>query len=131
VIRFSALLKFFIAMIFCLAAIVLSTETARGQKTDPLVGKWSMTSTTSDGDEIPWTLTFSYANGKYSATSAYDQGEGPVKDLTVEGSKVHFRMPREGEDYDVDLKLNGGSLVGTWSGNGMSGGTKGHKAASS
>ena len=130
-IRSSALLKLFIGMIFCLAAIVLSTETARGQKTDPLVGKWSMTSTTSDGNEIPWTLTFSYANGKYSATSSYDQGEGPVKDLAVDGSKIHFRVPYEGDDYDIDLKLNSGSLVGTWSGNGMSGGTKGHKAASS
>lgn len=129
--RSSVSLKFLVAIIFCFVPVVLSTGTARGQKTDPLVGKWSMTSTTSDGDEIPWSLTFSYANGKYSATSSYDQGEGPVKDLVVEGSKIHFRVPHEGDDYDIDLKLNGGSLVGTWSGNGMSGGTKGHKAASS
>src|ERR1700745_3134370 len=118
-------------MIFCLAAIVLSTGTATGQKTDPLVGKWTMTYTPSDGDEIPWSLTFSYADGKYSATSSYAEGEGPVKDLVVEGSKIHFRVPYEGEDYDIDLKLGGGSLVGTWSGNGMSGQTKGHKAAAS
>jgi hypothetical protein len=115
------------------AALALSTAIAWGQKTDPLVGKWKMLATTPDGSQIPWGLTITYANGKYGATasSPSNEGEGPVKDLTVDGSKVHFRVPYEGEDYDIDLKLDGNSLVGTWSGNGETGQMKGEKITSS
>jgi hypothetical protein len=120
-------------MTFCFAVLALSTGIARGQKADPLVGKWKMVSSTPDGNQVPWGLTITYANGKYGATasSPSEEGEGPVKDLTVDGSKVHFRVPYEEEDYDIDLKLDGSSLVGTWSGNGSSGETKGQKATSS
>ncbi len=90
-----------------------------------------MVSSTSDGQEIPWTLTISGENGKYSASSATDNGETPAKDLKIEGNKVHLRVPYQGEDYDIDLQLKGDSLVGTWSGNGESGDTKGQRAPNS
>ena len=125
--------RILLATTCCLVALALSTGIARGQKADALIGKWKMVSTTPDGSQVPWGLSISYANGKYGATasSPSNEGEGPVKDLTVDGSKVHFRVPYEGEDYDIDLKLDGSSLVGTWSGNGETGETKGEKVANS
>ncbi len=90
-----------------------------------------MVSSTSDGQEIPWTLTISDENGKYSAVSTADSEDNDAKDLKIEGGKIHFRIPYKGEEYDIDLRLNGDVLTGTWSGNGASGETKGQRAANS
>lgn len=111
------------------ALTIFSTILAFAQKTDPLVGKWKMSSTTPDGDQVPWTLTITYADGKYAATAAAGEGEGPVSELKVDGTKLHFRVPYQGNEYDIDLKLEGDSLAGTWSGGGSSGETKGQKSA--
>ena len=112
---------------FCLAAL-LCIEVAHAQQSEALAGKWKMVSTTDNGDEIPWSLSISYGDGKYSATATTDSGDNPVKDLKVEGQTIHFRVPYQGNDYDIDLKLVGEKLKGTWSGNGDSGDTKGEKA---
>src|SRR5438105_4919766 len=80
VLRFSVSPKLLVATILCSAAFVLCAGMARAQQGDPLLGKWKMISTTPDGSEVLWSLTITYANGKYAATSASDQGEGPVKD---------------------------------------------------
>jgi hypothetical protein len=50
------------------------------------------------------------------------------RNFKADGSKIHLRAPYKGEEYDIDLKLVDGKLVGTWSGNGDSGETKGEKA---
>lgn len=127
--RSLSLLRVLAAITFCSLAILLSTNIAHSQQPDPLVGKWKMVSTTEDGSQVLWSLTITYVHGNYGATANTDQGEAPVKDLKVDGSTIHFRVPYQGDEYDIDLKLDGGSLAGTWSGNGGSGETKGHKAA--
>ncbi len=114
------------ALALCLM-ILLPSGAARAQQSDPFAGKWNMVSSTDDGNQIPWTLSITYADGKYSASATTDSGDNPVKDLKVEGKTVHFRVPYQGEDYDIDLKLVGEKLAGTWSGNGGSGDTKGEK----
>lgn len=122
--RFAALPRL---LALCSLALLFTTGVALGQQSDPLLGKWKMSSTTPDGDQVPWTLTITYADGKYSATSAAGEGEGPVSELKVNGTKLHFRVPYQGNEYDIDLKLDGDSLVGTWSGGGSSGETKGQR----
>lgn len=112
---------------FCVATFVCA-EAAQAQQNDALVGHWKMLSSTDNGDEIPWNLSISYGDGKYSATASIESGENPVKDLKVEGKTIHFRVPYQGNDYEIDLKLVGEKLKGTWSGNGDSGDTKGEKA---
>lgn len=127
-IRRSLSIRILAAIGFSFAAAVFSVGTACAQQADPLAGKWKMVSSSPDGNEIPWTLTIKLANGKYDATCVTDAGEQAVKDLNVDGHKLHFRVPYQGEDYDIDLKLEGGSLAGTWSGSSGSGATKGQKA---
>jgi hypothetical protein len=101
---------------------------AWAQSSSALTGKWKMTSVTPDGNDIAWTLSVTNSGGEYAATAASADGEMPVKDLRVDGNKVHFRTPYQGEEYDIDLTLQGDKLNGTWSGNGDSGQTKGEKA---
>ncbi|MGA8026985.1 MAG: hypothetical protein WB992_07555 [Bryobacteraceae bacterium] len=106
--------------IFCVAA-------SPAQESDPLVGKWNMISTSDH--EISWTLTIRYEEGKYQAVAATDDGEGPIKELKVEGRNLTFTVPYQGQDYEIKLKLVKDKLSGTWSGNGDSGDTTGTKAA--
>jgi hypothetical protein len=114
-----------------LATIMLCAGTSRTQESRPLVGKWKMISTTSEGEEVPWTLTINYADGKYGAIAASEEGEGPAKDLKVDGANVTLIVPYQGEDYEIKLRLVEHKLSGTWSGNGQSGETKGMKASGS
>jgi len=93
-----------------------------------LAGKWKMVAISPDGNEVPWTLTISYADGKYSGTLNSDQGEVPAKDFKTDGTMVSMTTPYEGNDYEVKLKLVDGKLKGTWSGGGDSGDVHGEKA---
>jgi hypothetical protein len=127
--RFSSRLHFITRTIIAFLIAVLCMGMADAQQNDQLPGKWKMDSTTPDGNDVYWTLLITYKDGSYSATLRSDEGEIPAKDFTVDGSKIHLRAPYQGEQYDIDLKLIDGKLVGTWSGNGDSGETKGEKAA--
>jgi hypothetical protein len=93
-----------------------------------LAGKWKMVAISPDGNEVPWTLTIAYADGKYSGTLNSDQGEVPAKDFKTDGTMVSMTTPYEGNDYEVKLKLIDGKLKGTWSGGGDSGDVHGEKA---
>ncbi len=113
---------------FLCAVLLAACSMAWAQSSSALAGKWKMTSVTSDGNDIAWTLSITNTDGKYAATVASADGETSVKDLRVNGNKIHFRTPYQGEEYDIDLTLQGDKLNGTWSGNGDSGQTKGEKA---
>lgn len=88
-----------------------------------------MVSVTPDGDQVPWTLSISDDNGKYTATIEGQEGQSTAKDMKVDGASIHLRTTYHDEDYDIDLKLEGNRLVGTWSGDGDSGKTEGTRAA--
>lgn len=111
------------------AAFTLSAQSNTKTSDRDLVGKWKMISFSPDGDPIPWSLNIKEADGKLAATlDTENQGEAPARDFNVTGEKVHLKAPYEGEDYDIDLKLDAGKLTGTWSGNGDSGKTTGERA---
>ncbi|MGI8959690.1 MAG: hypothetical protein ACR2IV_08025 [Bryobacteraceae bacterium] len=126
--RFSSLSHFITTTIAFFLTLVLCTGVTHAQQNDQLTGKWKMISTTPDGNDVRWTLSITYTNGSYSAMMGSDDGETAAKDFKVEGSKIHLRAPYQGEEYEIDLKLLDGKLIGTWSGNGDSGETKGEKA---
>ncbi len=90
-----------------------------------------MTSSTSDGGQIPWSLTIKFDDAGYSATASTEDGESPVKEFKVDGPNVSFKVPYHGDYYDIKLKLVEDKLAGTWSGGGDSGDTKGTKAPTS
>lgn len=124
--RASSLLKhlaLFIAVTLCCVGI------SYAQHSHELTGKWNMVSVTPDGDQISWILQVKHENGNYTATVDGEDGSSTAKDFRVENGKVHFQTTYQDQDYDIDLTIEENRLVGTWSGNGDSGETKGTKAA--
>ena len=96
-----------------------------------LAGNWKMVSTSPDGNEIPWNLAISYADGKYAGTIKSDQGDLAAKNFKVDGTNVTLTVTYQDNDYEIRLKLVDGKLKGTWSGGGDSGDTHGEKEAAS
>ena len=92
-----------------------------------LVGKWNMTSE-SNGDPVNWTLVLKDENGKLTGFLTTDASEQPAKDFKYDAGAITFKAPYQGQDYDIQLKLVGDKLDGTWSAGGDSGRTSGTKA---
>jgi hypothetical protein len=111
----------------CLAIMVL-TVSAPAQDYKPLIGKWNMTSESSEGDPVEWTLILKQSEGKLTAGLATAEGEQPAKDLTFADGVLKFKAPYQGSDYDIELKATADKLDGTWSGGGDSGKTSGTKS---
>ena len=119
----------FFAFAAILATAMFCVAAPPTPESNPLVGKWNMISSTSEGGQVSWTLTIHREEGKYSAIASSDDGEGPVKDFKVDGRNVTLIVPYQGQDYEIKLKLVEDKLSGTWSGSGDSGDTTGKKAA--
>lgn len=108
-----------------------SQKASDGAGAAKFIGVWTMSSLTPDGDVVAWKLTLKQADGKLAGTIDSDNGQEALKEITLTGTKIHFVSPYQGEDYDEDLDLQDGKLVGTWSGNGASGKTTGEHVAGS
>ncbi len=111
-----------ICLLTCLAAAALLAQDYK-----PLLGKWDMTSET-DGDPVHWTLMFKETDGKLSATLVAGDNEVPAGAFSYTDGVLKFKVPYEGEEYDIELKSADGKLTGTWSGGGNSGRTTGTKS---
>jgi hypothetical protein len=114
-----------IPAVWLVAFVVVVSAFSQDHK--PLVGKWNMTSETS-GDPVSWILVLKDDSGELKASLAGDEGEQAVKDLTFQNGVLKFKAPYQGDYYDIELKVTGEKLVGTWSGGGDSGQTSGIKA---
>lgn len=95
-----------------------------------LLGKWSMVSETDGGDVVNWTLVLKDANGQLTAFLSGEGGEQPTKSFSYTDGVLKFKVPYQGEDYDIELKATPEKLNGTWSGGGDSGKTSGTKSTS-
>jgi hypothetical protein len=109
-------------------ATVLLAISAFAQDYKSLLGKWLMTSET-DSDSVHWALILKEDGGKLTALLTSDDGEQPVRDFSYTDGVLKFKVPYEGEEYDIELKADGDRIDGTWSGGGNSGKTSGTKAA--
>jgi len=107
--------------------VSLTAITVLAQDYKPLLGKWAMTSET-DGDPVNWTLSLKDADGKLAASLVAGDNEMPAKEFSYTDGVLKFKVPYQGEDYDIELKADGpNKLTGTWSGGGNSGKTTGVK----
>ena len=115
-----------LVLAICVVAAVTAVS-ALAQDYKALVGKWNMTSET-NGDPVAWTLVLKESDGQLTAVMGAGEGAQPVKDLRYADGVLKFKVPYQGEYYDIELKANGEKLDGKWSGNGDSGKTSGIKA---
>jgi hypothetical protein len=109
----------------CLGLMVLAAS-AHGQDYKSLLGKWNMTSESSE-DPVKWTLTLTESDGKLAGSLGIGEGEQPAKDLTFADGVLKFQAPYQGSYYDIELKATADKLDGTWDGGGDSGKTYGTK----
>ncbi len=113
-------------LILCLIA-ALTAISLLAQDYKPLLGKWAMTSET-DNDPVHWTLALKDTDGKLAASLVAGDNEMPAKEFSYTDGVLKFKVPYQGEDYDIELKPDGpNKLTGTWSGGGNSGKTTGVK----
>ena len=104
----------------------LLTLVLYAQNHDALLGKWKMTSETGNGS-VEWSLTLKDVNGKLAAYLATDGAEAPAQSFTYSEGVLKFLAPYEGQNYKIELKVQGEKLEGTWNGGGDGGKTTGVK----
>lgn len=133
--RAIAQLSFAVGFVCLLFASTAWAQTEKSPEKSPdassasVAGTWKMVSETSDGDSIPWTLTLTQADGHWTAAVGSSDGQPTsATNLKVAGNTIHFQTQYQGSPYDIDLKLTGGLLTGTWSGEGGSGKTSGKRS---
>jgi hypothetical protein len=119
--------SFHVALVFCIATLFAAIS-GFAQDHKALMGKWNMISET-DGDPVNWTLVLKDDGGKLTGTLTSPDGEALAKDFSYDGGVIKFKAPYNDQDYDIELKLVGDKLDGTWSGDGNSGKTSGTKGS--
>jgi hypothetical protein len=108
-----------------LALVILAFSLSAQSDYKSFVGKWNMTSET-DGDPVHWTLVLKDTDGKLTASLVAGDNEMPATSFSYSEGVLKFKVPYEGEEYDIELKADGpDKLKGTWNGGGNSGGNSG------
>ena len=108
------------------AALVLAALTL-AQAAPPLaadapkvVGTWDAVATTPNG-EMPSVITVKQVEGTLKAEIEIDGFARTVTDEKLEGDILRMKVQYEGGVYDVEAKIAGDTLEGTWQGGGYSG----------
>jgi hypothetical protein len=114
-------------LIVCAVMMMATAVSALAQDYKGLLGKWNMTAET-DGDPIAWILVLKEDGGRLTAVLGTGEGAPAAKNFTYADGVLKFKVPYQGEYYDIELKANGEKLEGKWSGNGESGKTSGVKS---
>ena len=84
------------------------------------VGTWDATATTPNGD-MPSVIVIKQVDGAIKAEIELDGVPRVVTDEKLEGDVFRMKLQYEGGVYDVEAKIAGDTLEGTWQGGGYSG----------
>ncbi len=104
-----------------LAALVLAAlPLALAKDAAKPVGTWDAVATTPNGD-MTSVLVIKQVDGALKAEMELDGVSRIVTDEKLEGDVFRMRLQYEGAVYDVEVKVAGDSLEGTWQGGGYSG----------
>jgi hypothetical protein len=104
-----------------LAALVLAVSPlALAADAPKAVGTWDVVAQTPNG-EMPSVLTIKASEGGVKAEFELDGAARTVSDEKLVGDVLTFKVQYEGGIYDVEAKIAGDALEGTWQGGGASG----------
>jgi hypothetical protein len=104
-----------LALLFAVAVPLASAADA-----PKAAGTWDVVATTPNGD-MPSVLVLKQVDGALKATFELDGVERVVTDEKLEGDVLRMKVQYEGGVYDVEAKVAGDAMEGTWQGGGYSG----------
>jgi hypothetical protein len=111
------------AVSLVLAALLVAAPLALAAGGAGVVGTWDLVATTPQG-ELPSVLTMKMVDGLPKAEFELEGTKHTVSGEKLEGKVLTMKVEYEGAVYDVELKIDGDTMTGTWQGNGSSGGLK-------
>jgi len=85
-----------------------------------VVGTWDAVASTPDGD-LPPVITTQQVEGALKAEIEIGGMQRIVTDEKLEANVFRMKVQYEGGVYDVEAKIDGDTLDGTWQGGGNSG----------
>jgi hypothetical protein len=103
------------------AAILVACTFVVAADTPPkVVGTWDAISSTPNGD-MAAVITVKQVDGALKAEIELEGEKRVVTDEKLEGDVLRLKVQYEGSIYDVEVKVAGDTLDGTWQGGGYSG----------
>ena len=102
------------------AAVLAIPPLALAADAPKVVGTWDVVATTPNGD-MPSVITVKLVDGALKATIEIDGVPRTVTDEKLEGNVFRMKVQYEGGVYDIEAKVDGDTLDGTWQGGGYSG----------
>lgn len=103
-----------------LASLLVAAPIVLAAGDTGVVGTWDVVATTPQG-ELPSVLTMKMVDGRPKAEFELEGTKRIVSGEKLEGKVLTMKVEYEGAAYDVELKLDGDTMTGTWQGNGSSG----------
>jgi hypothetical protein len=104
-----------------LAAVLLaSVPLAFAADAPKVVGTWDVLASTPNG-EMSSVLVVKQVDGALKAQIEIESVERTVTDEKLEGDVFRMKLQYEGGVYDVEAKIAGDTMEGTWQGGGYSG----------
>jgi hypothetical protein len=104
-----------------LAAIVLAVlPLALAADAVKPVGTWDTVATTPNGDMVS-VLVIKQVDGALKAEMELEGVSRTITDEKLEGDVFRMKLQYEGGIYDIEVKIAGDTLEGTWQGSGYSG----------
>jgi hypothetical protein len=114
------------AALLAAAAVLALAPLALAADAPKAVGTWDLVAKTPDGD-MPSVLTVKAAEGGVKAGIELNGAARTVTDEKLEGAVLKLKVEYEGTIYDVEAKIAGDTLEGTWMGGGNSGALSGKR----
>jgi hypothetical protein len=105
-------------LVFTLALLAAPLVTAAD--TPKAAGTWDVVATTPQG-EMQAVLTLKLVDGQPKAEFELAGAPRTVTDEKLAGSVLTLKVEYEGGTYDVEGKIDGDTMTGTWQGGGYSG----------
>jgi hypothetical protein len=112
--------------VLTLALALAAGVTARAADAPKAVGTWDIVSTSPQG-EMTSVLTLKMVDGQPKAEFELMGEKRTVSDEKLAGNVLTFKLEYEGGVYEVEAKVDGDTLAGTWQGGGYSGEMKGKR----
>jgi len=113
-------MKNLVRLTLVLAVLLACVPLVSAADAPTVVGTWDAVSSTPNG-EMPAVITIKQVDGALKAEIELEGEKRVVTDEKREGDVFRMKVQYEGGVYDVEAKITGDVLEGTWQGGGYSG----------